>query len=248
MSTPNTTAMILFLAAAGLEALIAGSLRRCVLQLRDRDTQLRLVAAELRHRVKNMLAVVMSASRQIGRTSPDQAAFQTAFEARLKALAGAHDILARSGWAGADMRDLVRAHVDPFVSVEGPKLLLEGEDVTLAPDTAVSLSLILHELTTNAVKYGALSTPTGVLTLSWRCDRLSDQLEIDWLERGGPRVEPPRRKGFGTVLIVRTIAPGDRIDFDPEGLHVVATLPFRCRTPTPLASLPDERLPPPPRH
>lgn len=244
MSTPDTAALITFLISAGLEGLIAGTLRCSVLQLRERDSQLSLIAAELRHRVKNMLAVVMSASRQIGRTSPDQAAFQVAFEARLKALARAHDILARSGWAGADLRGLIGAHLAPFVSVDGPRLLLQGDDLTLAPDTAVALSLTLHELTTNAVKYGALSTPTGLVTLSWRCDRLSDQLVVDWLERGGPKVEPPRRKGFGTTLIDRSLAPGHSIDFDPAGLHVVACFPFRCRSPTPQMCTPDERQPP----
>lgn len=223
-------ALIVFTVSAGLEGLIAASLRYVVLQLRDRDDKLNLVAAELRHRVKNMLAMIMSISRQIGRVSPEMAAFQAAFDARLKALARAHDILARSSWAGADLRGLICAHVDPFVSPQGPRLMMHGPDLVLAPDTAVSLSLVLHELTTNAVKYGALATPSGRLTLSWRCDTEKDDLCFDWLERGGPKVEPPERKGFGTVLIDRTLAPDDLIDFEPAGLHVIATFPLRGRS------------------
>jgi two-component sensor histidine kinase len=233
MSPADATILFIFLGSAGLNGLIAASLRQVILQLRDRDLELSLIADELRHRVKNVLALVQSVSRQIARTAPDMPSFQAAFEARLKALANAHDILARSGWAGAGLRELIGAHLNPFVSPEGPRLLLEGDDLTVDPDTAVSLSLVLHELATNAVKYGGLSTPKGELRLSWRRVRAPDALVLDWLERGGPRVEPPARKGFGATLIARALAPDGRIDFDPAGLHVIATFPLGGREAAP---------------
>lgn len=228
MSSAETTLLVIFLASAGLNGLIAASLRHAVLQLRDRDLELGLIADELRHRVKNVLLLVQCVSRQIARTAPDVDDFQTAFEARLKALANAHDILGRSGWAGAGLRELIGAHLNPFVAPDGPRLRLEGEDLMVDPETALSLSLVLHELATNAVKYGCLSTPTGELRLSWRRDK--DTLALEWLERGGPSVAPPVHKGFGAIIIERTLAPGSRIDYEPDGLHVRAAVPLSGRT------------------
>lgn len=231
LAPADTTILFIFLGVAGLNGLIAASLRLVILQLRDRDLELSLIAAEHRHRVKNVLALVLSVSRQTARNAADLPAFQAAFEARTKALAEAHDTLARSGSAGAGLRELIGAHLNPFVSSEGPRLRLEGEDMAVDSDTAVSLSLMLHELATNAVKYGALSTPKGELRLSWRCDRARNVLVLDWLERGGPRVEPPGRKGFGATLIARTLAPDGRIDFEPGGVHVSAAFPLGDRSP-----------------
>ena len=213
-----------------MEGLIAASLRHAVVQLSDRDHELSLIADELRHRVKNVLALVLSVSRLTSRTASDVPAFQAAFEARVNALANAHDLLARSGWACAGLRELIGAHLNPFVSPEGPSLRLEGDDLIVDPDAAVSLSLVLHELATNAVKYGCLSTPKGELRLSWRRDRSPDALVLDWLERGGPKVEAPTRKGFGATLIARTLAPDGRIDFEPDGLHVIAAFPLGGRS------------------
>jgi two-component sensor histidine kinase len=229
MSAADTTDLVIFLVSAGLVGVIAASLRHAILQLR-RDLQLSLIADELQHRVKNVLALVQSLSGAIARTAPDMPAFQAAFEARLAALANAHDVLARSRRADADLRELIGAHVDAFVSCEGPRLRLDGEEVSVAPGAAVMLSLVLHELTTNAVKYGCLSTAGGELRLTWRSDSRREKLTLDWLERGGPKVEPPRRKGFGTTLLARTLGSDGRIDFDPDGLHVVATFPLPARS------------------
>ena len=247
MSSADTTVFLIFLVSTGVNGLIAASLRQVILQLRDRDLELSLIADELRHRVKNVLSLVLSVSRRAARNASDVPAFQAAFEARVKALANAHDILARSGWAGAGLRELIGAHLNPFVSPEGPRLLLEGEDLTVDPDTAVTLSLMLHELTTNAVKYGSLSTSKGELKLSWRCERAPNTLVFEWLERGGPRVEPPGRKGFGATLMARTLAPDGRIDYEPDGVHVIAVFPVGGRTlrdAAPKAAV-QPRMPPP---
>ena len=107
----------------------------------------------------------------------------------------------------------------------------------------MSLSLLLHELATNAVKYGCLSTPKGELRLSWRSDRARKALVLDWLERGGPRVEPPAREGFGATLIARTLAPDGRIDFEPEGVHVITAFPQGGRSPPEAALAPCDRPP-----
>ena len=105
-----------FFSSTGVNGLIAASLRQVVLLLRDRDHELCLICDEFRHRVKNVLALVQSVSRQILRTAPDVTAFQVAFEARIKALANAHDVLARSRWVGASLRELIGANVNPFTS------------------------------------------------------------------------------------------------------------------------------------
>jgi two-component sensor histidine kinase len=225
MSAADRTGFVVFVCTAAFEGLMAATLRHAILQLRARDRDLRLVANELDHRVKNALGNVRSISRQIARVAPDVAAFEAAFEARLKALAAAHDLLARSSWKGAEIRELAGAHLQPFVSPDGPRLVMQGPDLTVSAEAASSLSLMLHELTTNAVKYGALSTPAGEVRLGWTRDMASGDVVLDWRERGGPKVEPPKRKGFGTTLIAKLLAGRGLMDFAPEGLHVIARVP-----------------------
>jgi PAS domain S-box-containing protein len=200
--------------------------RRAEAELRDSERHLRLMVDELNHRVKNTLAIVQSLAQQSFRGGGVSTDVRGSFEGRLAALAAAHDLLTGRNWEGAELRDLVvavtAAHCSDRVAIDGPPL-------QLPPKLAVTLALVLHELCTNAVKYGALSVAKGRLTVAWTSD--SERLDLSWSESGGPRVETPRRRGFGTRMIERAVAAeigGEaRLDFRPEGLvcEIEADLP-----------------------
>ena len=122
-------------------------------------------------------------------------------EARLLGLSQAHDVLTRESWHGAELRDLAERALGPFLDATAGQITLRGPAAWLQPGAALSMALILHELATNAVKYGALSVVEGKVDMTWTLE--GQQLQVVWTEREGPRVEPPRRKGFGTRLIER---------------------------------------------
>jgi two-component system CheB/CheR fusion protein len=162
---------------------------------------------ELRHRVKNMLAVVRSLSSQTLRHAGSLESFDEAFQGRLAGLAGAHDLLVESDWQGAGLRALVLAQLSPWLQ-HTERLHLAGDEVTLPSNASLTVGMTLHELATNAAKYGALSTPQGEIAVSWRRkdDASGRQLVLVWQERGGPEVEPPARRSFGTELIENGVA------------------------------------------
>ncbi|WP_442755572.1 sensor histidine kinase [Methylocystis sp. JAN1] len=170
-------------------------------QERQRE-HLQLLVNELNHRVKNTLATIHSiAVHSLREMKPDAAEL---FENRLLALAAVHDILTQESWTRAQIRQLVRTAVAPAGEVNFD---MDGPDVDLSPRIAAALAMTLHELCTNAVKYGALSRD-GRVAISWGVDasRNTPQLRFSWREYGGPAVDPPSRKGFGTRLIERTLA------------------------------------------
>ena len=173
------------------------------------EEQLRLLARELDHRAKNALAVVQAAVRLTPKEDP--AAYARAIEGRVRALARAHTLLAEGRWSGADLRKLVKQELAPFllsadaVPRSVPCVELCGPSVHVMPAAAQGLSMALHELATNATKHGALSVPGGVVQLSWTLDREGDALRLRWVERGGPPVLPPTRRGFGSRVIEATV-------------------------------------------
>ena len=186
-----------------------------------------LMINELNHRVKNTLAVVQSLAHLTLRkhTAPDAL---RDFEARLHAMSAAHDVLTSRNWAGAPIADLVRRALDPHCS--GPdRYTASGPDIDLPPQTAVALSMALHELCTNAVKHGSLSTPGGSVEVVWSRDG-EDRLSLTWIERGGPAVSPPTRRGFGVQMLERALAHEFNgtvtLDFAPAGLrcHIAGPL------------------------
>ena len=188
-----------------------------------------MLIGELNHRVKNTLAVVQSLAHQTFRGSADPKAAIGAFESRLEALGRAHNLLTRERWQSAPLGEVVRAALAAFC---GPgRCEIGGPDVTVPPRTAVSLSLALHELATNAVKYGAFSVPGGKVSVRWQVR--DGRFEITWTEQDGPAVTAPVRQGFGTRLIQRTLAAelnGEvAMDFAPSGLRcrVVGSLAER---------------------
>ena len=165
-----------------------------------------LLKRELSHRVKNSLTVIQSIAHHTLSSTPEPEVFVRAFEGRLQALATAHDILTMANWSGAEFRALARQQLAPFISEDHSRLALDGPSIVVQPETATSLALILHELATNASKYGALSVPTGSVSLAWRVDDFDNlpRLHITWREIGGPLVKPPTRRGFGSQLIERS--------------------------------------------
>ncbi|TNC49434.1 PAS domain S-box protein [Rubellimicrobium rubrum] len=172
--------------------------------LKQAQEHQRLLTAELSHRVKNALAVVQSITFQTLRRSASLEDFSASFQGRLQALSQAHDLLLRSKWTGVSLRDVVRAELAPYA---GSAVLVEGgPEVVLDPKQAVALALILHELTTNAAKHGALAAPEGRLRIHWRSKVQSKEAHLcfEWHESGLLAVPNVAREGFGTRLISRS--------------------------------------------
>lgn len=192
----------------------------------------RLLAAELAHRMQNNLAVVTSIISLTARGKNSVQEYQRALQGRLGAIARANESLVRGTWSGTSLLDLLAAELAPFNDPKSGNVALDGPHVIIPSALALTLALVIHELATNAVKYGALSVAEGRLDVVWAFARGEDQLVLDWRESGGPEVSAPAKRGFGSELIERSIARsvgGDvRLDFAPEGL--------RCRISVPLSS------------
>ncbi|SDB68805.1 HWE histidine kinase domain-containing protein [Belnapia rosea] len=165
-----------------------------------------LLTREVDHRAKNMLAVVQAALRLT--RAPDTESFIRAIEGRVAALARAQTLLSADRWAGADLHRVLEGELAAFLGHEasGPQARLDGPRLVLPPGAAQPFSMAIHELATNAIKYGALSAPTGRLAITWSLDTGCDVLRLRWQETGGPRLEgPPRRLGFGSRVLAGTL-------------------------------------------
>lgn len=180
-----------------------------------------LLMRELDHRVKNTLTMVLSISSRTIAGSSDLADFRQRFTSRLQALAATHSLLADAAWGGLNLAALIQAELAPYVSSTGPRLVTDGLDITVPPDIGIALGLTIHELATNAVKYGALSCESGRVEVVGR-PLGEGRLEIIWTERGGPTVTPPETHGFGQTLIARSLKRGEgtgaTVTFEPEGV------------------------------
>ncbi len=188
-----------------------------------------LLVDELNHRVKNTLAMVQSIARLTLRQTKSPEDFAASFTGRIQALAGAHDVLTASSWHGADVASLVRDQLIMGDTGEG-RFSCRGPSVKLDPQAAVGLSLVLHELGTNANKYGSLSVANGTVDLSWDTVESGTVLKLRWQERDGPAVSEPTRRGFGTFIIEQSLSGLDgeaHIRFDPAGLVCDMWLPIR---------------------
>jgi two-component sensor histidine kinase len=185
---------------------------------------------ELAHRMKNQLSVVQSLAAQTARNAASVEAFGQSFGSRLQGLAVAIDVLVARNWTSAPLETLLRAHAQAFLPTP-ERLVCDGPPVALAAEAAESLGLVIHELATNAVKYGAWSGPSGKVTVTWRPTPAEDGggLTLEWVESGGPPVGPPRRKGFGSLLIERMAAQKldaeVETDFAQEGFRWRVKLP-----------------------
>lgn len=191
-----------------------------------------LLAYELDHRAKNTLAVVQGIAR-LSFGHLDKAAVKT-FNLRLRALSKAHSILLHERWRSAALHDVLKSALEPFSL--GDRVSVDGPDVRLHPDTALAYSLAFHELATNALKHGSLSSETGRVDVAWRLlgvDR--NHIELAWRESGGPLVKPPEREGFGTKLIKSAV--GDplntevRLRYETQGMICQFSGPIRLESP-----------------
>lgn len=188
---------------------------------------------ELNHRVKNTLANVLSIIALTRRRSTGLDEFADSLDGRIRALSATHDLLTNSDWGTTPVRAVIEAELRPYATGTDHQLHLSGPDVELAPNDALSLGLAIHELATNAAKYGPLKTLGGKVSVEWR--RISEGLvEITWEESGGPPVAPIRGRGFGTDLIERIVAKElnnpVKLEFNPEGVRCVLTIPVRRPT------------------
>ena len=196
------------------------------------EDHIQFLMHEISHRSKNLLAVIQSIARRTARTAGTMEEFESRFERRLQGLAASHDVLVRKNWQGAPLAELVRQQLVPFVEIQSSRFELVGPDIVVTADAAQAIGLAIHELATNAIKYGALSAPTGKVRISWMFDKnagASSQLSLNWIEQGGPPATPPPRKGFGHVVIVdmieRSLNGTVAVKFAVEGLKWSVSMP-----------------------
>ncbi|MXP30423.1 histidine kinase [Erythrobacter jejuensis] len=185
---------------------------------------------ELNHRVKNTLANVLSIVSLTRRRAENLEDFATGLDGRIRALSATHDLLTQSEWDTTPIRDVITTELAPYAGEEEKALDIAGPNVELAPNDALSFGLAIHELATNASKYGALSTSGGKVSINWT--KLGDKLaRVEWVETGGPPVATDRKRGFGTELIEKIVAHELRstveLDFAPEGVRCVLQVPIR---------------------
>ncbi len=196
------------------------------------ENRQRLLINELNHRVKNTLATVQAIASQSFRPGADPGRSRELFTSRLLALAHAHNILNREGWDGADLLDVVAEALRPFDNEN--RMHVHGPHVRLTAKAALSFALGLHELATNAVKHGALSTAVGTVNVTWSSaagqEDTPDRLTLIWEESGGPAVAKPDRRGFGSRLIERSLAAelngAVNLAFQPTGVRCVIDVPL----------------------
>lgn len=195
----------------------------------------RLLLAELQHRVRNTLGVVRSIARRSAETSETVEDYAAHLDGRLNAFARTQSMVTRDPEAGVDLEFLVVEELLSYHAREGEQLRVSGPPVRFQPKAAETFALAIHELATNAIKYGALSQPSGRVDVSWSVQNGGDPTELvfDWRERGGPKVAPPQRRGFGTELLERTLAfelkGKTTLAFDPSGLHCTIVVPLTRR-------------------
>jgi two-component sensor histidine kinase len=184
---------------------------------------------ELSHRSKNLLTVIQSISRRTARTTATMEEFENRFGRRLQGLAASHDVLVRNSWQGAPLASLMRQQLLPFVDIQSSRIELIGPNIVITPEATQAIGLAIHELATNAIKYGALSVPEGKIVISWKFDRESHKLFLKWVEHGGPKVIPPSRRGFGYLviqeMIERSLNATVALEFAAQGLEWSVSIP-----------------------
>ncbi len=199
-----------------------------VTEMLDKEEQIRVLLMEVNHRSKNLLSVIQALARRSGGSDPD---FLHRFENRLASLSANQDLLVRRGWSTIMMDELGDAQLAILGRESREQVLTQGLAIPLSPRCAEIIGMALHELATNALKYGALSVPTGRVAMSWE-ETADGMFQIDWRECGGPVVIPPEGRGFGTTLIqhipARSLDAEVTLDYAPTGLN----WRLRCTTQT----------------
>ncbi len=206
-----------------------------ITQRKQAEAHQKALVAELNHRVKNTLATVQSLALHSAKHSSSITDFAEAFQARLLALAKAHDLLTKRHWKEAPLDVLLGEIAAPFAGKNGDSIKIDGPAFQVDPKTTLSLTMTLNELCTNAAKYGALSSQEGALSVSWKVhqDGARSVLHLDWNEHGGPRVTPPTRRGFGTRLmktcIEHDLAGQFDLAFDAAGVRCQIKIPVNSK-------------------
>ncbi|NNK47115.1 MAG: histidine kinase [Altererythrobacter sp.] len=237
--SPLSMATLLFgLALASLLLLLARLVTRQVIEdevaltfFEEQNSIRNSLTRELNHRVKNTLASIISIISLTRRRTTSLDDFADSLEGRVRALSATHDLLTQSEWGTTPLRSVIEVELAPY-SGGGNEVVMAGPDIELAPNDALSLGLAIHELATNAAKYGALSQQGGKVSINWMSEG-EELVVVDWVERGGPEVSAERTPGFGTDLIQKIVAHELRqpvaIRFDPEGVSCTLRVPLRVR-------------------
>jgi PAS domain S-box-containing protein len=206
--------------AAGVIGTVADITER-----KEREEREHLLMREVNHRAKNMLSVVDAIAHQTASRNPED--FIERFSERIQALSANQDLLVRSDWGGVDIEDLTRAQLSHFADLIGSRIVVDGPQLRLKPASAQAIGLALHELATNAGKYGALSTDRGRVDVCWGID--GDTLTMSWTERDGPPVSAPKRRGFGIIVMEtmaeRSVDGAIDLDYAPSGVTWRLTCP-----------------------
>ena len=200
---------------------------------REKQAHCEMLIDELNHRVKNTLATVQSITRQALRGATDPDVIRESIESRIFALSRSHDLLSHQNWEGASLREVFDTALAPFRAADGlaERFKFTGPDLRLPPKTTLALGIAIHELATNAVKYGALANDAGTVAVDWSINPATggDQLHIRWHERGGPPVTQPDHKGFGSQVLERGLAHElggtVRVEYRREGVACLIDLP-----------------------
>jgi two-component sensor histidine kinase len=240
LSTISIVTLLFGLAVASLLMLVSRLLtkqlvedQRALAWFAEQNSIRNSLTRELNHRVKNTLANVLSIVTLTRRRVTSLDEFADGLDGRIRALSATHDLLTQSDWGTTPIEAVVAAELAPYTPAGENALDMAGPPVELAPNDALSLGLALHELATNASKYGALSVPGGRVSVRWAMAG-ENLAQIDWCESGGPPVAPARQRGFGTDLIEKIVAHELRnpvnLEFAPEGVRCVLKVPVRQPT------------------
>ncbi|MCB1475035.1 MAG: PAS domain-containing protein [Rhodobiaceae bacterium] len=196
------------------------------------ERKTRLLLRELNHRVKNTLAILQSVAQQTLRRSRSPGEFSRAFSGRLQALAAAHTLLSDEEWEDIDIGMLLRSQLLPYAVSYDDNVSVSGPRIALGPDQALALSLVIHELATNAAQHGALTRDSGRVDIDYdlAADEEPPALKLTWVETGGPEVSAPERQGFGSMIIRHSldkiIGSSIDVDFNPQGMRVIMSVPL----------------------
>jgi PAS domain S-box-containing protein len=208
------------------------SISRDITERKRHEEQQALVTRELHHRVKNSLATVSAVVSSTARHAQTVNEYRLAVTERINALARTHTLLIENSYDGALLRDILLAELKPYDTDDETRVRLQGPEVRLPSEIAVAFGMAVHELTTNAAKYGAFSLPSGCVCVTWSSERVGPEqrLKVEWEERDGPPVVAPERQGFGSVLLQRALGRqlGGKVEttYAPEGLHVRISASF----------------------
>ena len=237
----DSTAAQEFLAAENLDLRLLleqakidarGILAQAGIDAKERETADRLqqlILEELHHRIRNTLAMVSAISSQSLRNAPSLDHAKHAIEGRLVALGRAHDLLFQESWASADLAKIVRGATEAFDNAQTPKFSIAGPDIRITSGAVIAVAMTFNELCTNTTKFGALSVPGGRVAIAWTVDETSRRLHLTWTETGGPTVEAPTRRSFGTRLVEtlgRQLKGQVELTYEPGGFVFALDIPL----------------------